>query len=209
MVTESVMKNFKVSLLKWGGRVKKLLMLALANIRKTKSASITLVVMFIIASSLMNIGLLVVINYGNFFNTLKEELLPTDVYYMMPEALYTDEVDSYIDENEHIEKVQKNDVLWIGADILSKGKEQPYTILFSNMDEEREVSKWKYVGEHLPAEEMSVYIPDVFKAVSGYQLNDKIDLKYIEEDTEEEKTLSFTVRGYTEDIFFKIGRAHV
>jgi len=182
--------------------VKKLLMLALANIRKTKSASITLVVMFIIASSLMNIGLLVVINYGNFFNTLKEELSPTDVYYMMPEALYTDEVDSYIDENEHIEKVQKNDVLWIGADILSKGKEQPYTILFSNMDEEREVSKWKYVGEHLPAEEMSVYIPDVFKAVSGYQLNDKIDLKYIEEDTEEEKTLSFTVRGYTEDIFF-------
>ena len=74
MVTESVMKNFKVSLLKWGGRVKKLLMLALANIRKTKSASITLVVMFIIASSLMNIGLLVVINYGNFFNTLKDEL---------------------------------------------------------------------------------------------------------------------------------------
>lgn len=180
----------------------KLWMHTLANIRKTKSASATLVVMFIIASFLLNTGLLVVINYGNFFNTLKDELLPADVYYMMSDKLYTDEVKSYIDENEHIQKTQKHDAMWLNSKILSQGKEKSYTVLFNNMNETREICKWKFVGEHLPAEEMSVYLPDIFKAVSGYQLNDIIELKYTDEKTQAEKTLSFTVKGYTEDIFF-------
>jgi len=177
-------------------------MLASANIRKTKSVSATLVGMFIIAAFLLNAGLLVVINYGGFFNTLKEELLPADVYYMLPDALYTDEVKAYLDGNEHIPQMQENEMLLLDSKITSKGKEQSFNILFNNMDEQREISKWKFVGEHLPAEEMSVYVPDIFKAVSGYQLNDKIQLKFSDKKTAAEKTLSFTVKGYTEDIFF-------
>lgn len=196
------MKNFKHSFRKWGGNVNKLWMHALANIRKTKSASITLMIMFIIAAFMLNAGLLVVINYGGYFNELKEELLPTDAYYLIPDALYTDEVTSYIDSSEYINDIQKHDLLWLSTTILSKEKEKSYTVLFQNMDEERERCKWKFVGEHLPAEEMSVYVPDVFKAVSGYDLNDKIELKYSDIETDEEKTLSFTIKGYTEDIFF-------
>lgn len=180
----------------------KLWMLASANIRKSKSVSVTLVAMFIIAAFLLNTGLLVVINYGGFFNTLKEELKPADVYYMLPNSLYTDEVKAYFDGNEHISKMQKNEMLLLKSNIISKGKEKTFNILFNNMDEKREISKWKYVGEYLPPEEMSVYVPDIFKAVSGYQLNDKIELKYTDGNTATQKTLSLTVRGYTEDIFF-------
>lgn len=180
----------------------KLWMLAGANIRKAKSVSATLVVMFIIAAFLLNAGLLVVINYGGFFNTLKAELSPSDVYYMLPDALFTDEVKAYLDGNEHISKMQENNMLLIDAKITSKGNEKSYNILFNNMDEQREISKWKFVGQHLPAEEMSVYVPDIFKAVSGYELNDKIQLKFSDKKTGAEKTLSLTVKGYTEDIFF-------
>ncbi|OGO92605.1 MAG: hypothetical protein A2Y17_00420 [Clostridiales bacterium GWF2_38_85] len=180
----------------------KLWLHARANIRKTKSVSATLVCMFIIAAFLLNAGLLVVVNYGNFFNTLKEELLPADVYYMIPNALYTDEVKAYFNENEHIEKIQKNDMILLDSKITSKGKEQSFNVLFNNMDEQREISKWEFVGEHLEAEDMSVYVPDVFKAVSGYQLNDKIELKFTDEKTNTGKTLLFTVKGYTEDIYF-------
>jgi len=182
--------------------VNKLWLHARANIRKTKSVSATLVCMFIIAAFLLNAGLLVVVNYGNFFNTLKEELLPADVYYMIPNALYTDEVKAYFNENEHIEKIQKNDMILLDSKITSKGKEQSFNVLFNNMDEQREISKWEFVGEHLEAEDMSVYVPDVFKAVSGYQLNDKIELKFTDEKTNTGKTLLFTVKGYTEDIYF-------
>lgn len=180
----------------------KLRMLAFANIRKTKSASATLVVMFIIAALLLNTGLLVVTNYGSFFDNLKDELKSSNVYFALPDKIYTDEVKAFIDKNEHVMNTQTNDGLLLGAEILSKGEEKSFPIMFSNMDESREISKWKFVGEHLPAEDMSVYVPDIFKAVSGYQLNDKIELKYKDDDTKEIKSLTFTVRGYTEDVFF-------
>ncbi|MFT3950932.1 MAG: FtsX-like permease family protein [Oscillospiraceae bacterium] len=182
--------------------MKKLWMHAFANIRKTKSASVTLVVMFIIASFLLNAGLLVVVNYGGFFDSLKKELSPSDVYYLIPDKLYTNEVKTYLDENEHITKTEKQDALCLNSKIRSKGEDKSFTVLFNKMDEPREISKWKFVGEHLPAEEMSVYVPDIFKAVSGYQLNDQIELKYTDAQTQADKTLTFTVKGYTEDIFF-------
>jgi putative ABC transport system permease protein len=175
---------------------------AIANIRKTKSASATLVIMFIIAALLLNAGLLVVINYGSFFSKLKDELKPSNVYFALPDKMYTDEVKTYIDKNNHVKQTQVNDGIVLGANILSKGEEKTFPIIFNNMDEEREISKWKFVGEHLPAEEMSVYVPDIFKVVSGYQLNDKIELKYEDVETKETKTLTFTVKGYTEDIYF-------
>ncbi|MFA6308469.1 MAG: FtsX-like permease family protein [Clostridia bacterium] len=180
----------------------KLWMHAIANIRKTKSASGTLVVMFVIAALLLNTGLLVVINYGSFFNNLKDEIKPSNVYFALPDKIYTEEVKTYINKNKHVKNTQMNDGLVIGADILSKGEEKSFPIMFSNMDEKREMSKWKFVGEHLPAEEMSVYVPDIFKAVSGYKLNDKIKVKYRDPVTKEAKSLAFTVKGYTEDIYF-------
>jgi len=196
------MKNSSLFFLKWGGNVNKLWMHAIANIRKTKSSSSTLVIMFVIAALLLNAGLLVVINYGSFFNNLKEELKPSDVYYAIPDKIYTSEVKTYIDENEHVKQSQTNEGIVLDSNIMSQGKEKSFPIMFSNMDEKREISKWKFVGDHLPAEDMSVYIPDIFKAVSGYQLNDKIELKYTVEETKEVKTLTFTVKGYTEDIYF-------
>lgn len=175
---------------------------AFANLRKTKSASIVLVLMFIISSLLLNIGLLVVINYGSFFDKLKEELKPSNNYYLISDSIYTDKVKNYLENNEHIKKTQTHDARILEANILSKEEENSFRIMFVNMDEAREISQWKFVGEHLPAEEMSVYVPDIFKAVSGYQLNDKMDLKFTDYNTGEEKTLTFTVKGYTEDVFF-------
>ena len=180
----------------------KLWMHAHANIRKSKSVSVTLVVMFLIAALLLNTGLLVAINYGSFFSSLKEELSPADAYYAIPGAIYTDEVNDYIASHKHVEETQTNDVLWLSSRIATGEKEKSYTVLFQNMDEKRDMSKWKYIGEHLPAGDMSVYVPDIFKAVDGYQLNDKITLDYTDEATGKDKSLTFTIKGYTEDIFF-------
>lgn len=180
----------------------KLWMHARANIRKSKSVSVTLVVMFLIAALLLNMGLLVAINYGSFFSSLKQELSPADAYYAIPGAIYSDEVKSYIDSNQHVKKTQANNALWLSSRVVTGGEEKSHTILFQNMDEKREISKWKYVGEYLPSGEMSVYVPDIFKAVYGYQLNDKITLDYTDESSGKDKSLTFTVKGYTEDIFF-------
>ena len=180
----------------------KLWMHARANIKKTKSVSATLVVMFLIAALLLNVGLLVAIRYGSFFGQLKEELAPAEAYFALPQAVYTQQVQDYISQNEHVKKAQTNEALALGAEITQKGKKRSYTVLLQNMDEKREISKWKYVGKHRPATEMSVYVPDIFKAVGGYQLGDKMTLHYTDQTTGEKRQLTFTVQGYTEDIFF-------
>ena len=100
--------------------MKKLWMHAFANIRKTKSASITLVIMFVIAALLLNSGLLVVLNYGGFFNDLKEELKPSNVYFALPDKIYTEEVKTYIDNNEHVKQTQTCDTLELNANIFSR-----------------------------------------------------------------------------------------
>ena len=202
MVISHDMINSKPSCLKWGGKVKKLWMHAIANIRKSKSSSTTLVIMFLVAALLLNSGLLVVINYGSYFSNLKQELKSSDAYFAIPDKIYTDKVKTYIDKNEHVKQTQTLEGVVLEADILSKGEEKSFPIMFTNIEEKREISKWKYVGEHLPSEDMSVYIPDIFKAVSGYQLNDKIKLNYKDKETKEEKAITFTVKGYTEDVYF-------
>lgn len=158
--------------------------------------------MFIIAALLLNAGLLVVLNYGSYFDTLKDELKPSDIYYIIPNDIYKEEAYNYIKDSEHVKKIQSHEAMILETKILSKGKEKSFPILFNNMDEPREMTKWKYVGEHLEKGEMSVYVPDIFKAVSGYELNDKIGLKYTDKNSRVEKVITFTVKGYIEDIFF-------
>ncbi|MFA5659508.1 MAG: hypothetical protein WC900_09535, partial [Oscillospiraceae bacterium] len=159
----------------------KLCMQAYANIRKTKSVSITLAALFLISALLINVGLLVTVNYGSFFNDLKQELNSSDAYFYIPDALYNDEVNEYIDNNQYVKAAHRNEILVIGSEIYYKDKDKSFSIAFNNMDQKREISKWKFVGEHLPSEEMSVYVPDIFKAVGGYDLNDEITLKYKDE----------------------------
>ena len=169
---------------------------------KAKSSAITLVVMFILSAFLLNTGLLVVMNYGAFFADLKQELHTSDAYFIMPEALYTDETAEFLKDNIHIEEMEVRNFLSLNAKMRFQDKDRDFSIGFNNMDSERTLSKWKYVGEHLLAEDMSVYVPDIFRSVGGYQLNDKIELSYTDTETGKTKTLTFTIKGYAEDIYF-------
>ena len=53
-----------------------------------------------------NAGLLSIINYGSFFDTLKNELNKADTYYIIPNSIYKEEAYDYIKQNEHINKTQ-------------------------------------------------------------------------------------------------------
>ena len=176
-------------------------MLAFANIMRVKSVSVTMTVMFLVASLLLSAGLLIAINYGSFFEQSKEELKSSDAFYMVPDAFYTEEVRSWLNKNEHTDQVQWNEALLLNSEILYQGEERNLKVLFLNLEDHREISKVKYYDADALSDKMSVYVPDIFKAVGGYQLNDKITLTYTGFDNIE-TTLTFVVKGYTEDIFF-------
>ena len=172
-------------------------MLAIANIRKTKGHSFSLFIMFLIAAMLLNVGLLVTLNFGSYFNDLTKELNAADVYYMLPDSLYNDEVKEYVENNDNVQELQEIKALWASGFVKYKDtKDREFTYLFNNADENRVLSKWKFIGEHLEPEDMSIYVPYVFQVDGGYELNDKFEL------TIKEKVLTFTIKGFTDDIFF-------
>lgn len=171
-------------------------MLSFANIRKTKGQTASLFVMFIIASLLLNSGLLLLMNFGSFFEKTANELNSSDVYYTIPSRLYTKEIDDYIKNNINILKLQKEESIWTTSSIPYNGDTRKTTLLINDADKKRELSKWKFVGEHLQPDSMSIYLPYVFSIDGGYKLNDKFEVTF------KDTVVTFTIKGFTDDIFF-------
>jgi len=171
-------------------------MLSFANIRKTKGHTVSLFLMFLIAALLLNAGLLVFLNFGSFFEKSNKELNASNVYYIIPSHLYSEEVADYVNNNTSVLAMQKEDVMWPVATIPYKDETREYPFLINDADQKRDISKWKFVGEHLPPDAMSIYLPYVFSIDAGYKLNDKFEM------TIKETILTFTIKGFTEDTFF-------
>lgn len=152
--------------------------------------------MFIISSLLLNAGLLVFVDFGNFFDKTTEDLQTSNIYYIVSSNLYNDEVDLYLEEDNNIINYQKEESLWGFADSLYNGETRSNAYLINNADNLREVSKWKFIGEYLEETDMSVYLPYRFQLDNGYQLNDKFELKI------DEIKFTFTIKGFVEDIYF-------
>lgn len=182
--------------MKWGGNMNKLFMLAFANIRKTKGHTISLFFMFFIAALLLNAGLLVSINFGNYFEQITKELNTSNIYYVMPRVSFTEEVRDLLEEDSNVSVFQEEDTIWANAKVKYGNETRISTFLLCNADQERELSRWKFVGKHLEPDEMSIYIPYVYQLEAGYELNDPFEIRL------EDITLTFTIKGFTDDIFF-------
>ncbi|WP_438447064.1 ABC transporter permease [Gorillibacterium sp. sgz5001074] len=176
--------------------MRKLVMLSYANIRKTKGHTVSLFLMFLIAALLLNAGSLVSSNFGSFFEKITTELKASDVYYIIPNCLYSEKVDQYVKTNKNVLNVQKEEALWVADSMTYNGETREVSFLIRDADKQREFSKWKFIGEHLPPDSMSIYLPYVMNIDSGYKLNDKFELTF------KDTTFTFTIKGFTEDTFF-------
>ncbi|MDR0293138.1 MAG: ABC transporter permease [Oscillospiraceae bacterium] len=171
----------------------KIFLLARANIRKTKGQTVILAILFLISSMMLNAGLIVLFSFGSFFERLTEELNTSDAYIYIPEVLYTDEVEQYLQtETLHF---QKNS--GIMADTAFEWKGEPFgsNMVICDIDEPRSISQWKYISDSLPQTADAIYVPYGFKIVGGYHLGDTLKLTLAGTD------FRFTVAGYTECIF--------
>ena len=182
--------------MRWGGNVYKILMLAFANIRKTKGHTVSLFIMFLIASLLLNAGLLVFINFGGFFSKTMEELNTSDIYYIMPRNKYNSEVDEFIKNNENVIESQTEESLWGIGESEYNDETHETAFLLCDADEIRNMSKWKFVGEHLLPEGLSIYLPSIYQQEAGFQLNDEYEITF------NEIKLTFTIKGFIEDVYF-------
>lgn len=171
-------------------------MLSFANIRKTKAHTVTLFLLFLITSILLNAGLLVFSNFGSYFETITKELNASNMIYILPSRLYSDKVDNFIKTNTNVRNMQKETGVHLAASIPYNGDTRSTDFMFYDSDHKRDMSKWKFVGSHLEPDSMSVYVPYVMSVDGGYKLNDKLTMKY------GNKMLTFTIKGFTEDVWY-------
>lgn len=176
--------------------MKKYFMLAAGNIKKTKSNSVSMFILFVIAAFLLNAGLLVLINFHGFFNKVTRELDPTNAVYVVSESIYSGEVDKYIRSNENVTYFQPEDAVWGNMDSVFAGEVRNRVTVLANAGNKREKSKWKFIGKHLEATDVSIYLPVIFQKSGGYELNDKFEL------TAGDKKFVFIVKGFFEDVYF-------
>jgi putative ABC transport system permease protein len=174
----------------------KILLHSWANIRKTKGHTVSILLMFVIAALLLNSGLLVLLHFGHFFEKNTRELKTADVYYVMPNDLYTSAVDDYIRTHPQVKEMQREEVLWTSANIRYLNNQRDFTLIWNDADEKRQLSMWKFIGQVLPADAESIYVPYVFNLNGGYQLNDRVDISV------KGTVLSFTIKGFIEDVYF-------
>lgn len=171
-------------------------MLGFANIRKTKAHTVTLALLFIIASMLLNIGLMVFLNFGSFFDKTVEELNTSDAFYLIPQSMFTEEVEYYIDTHDEITDIEKSEGIFIYGKMPWGDEERGMAIIFRDMNIKSDMTKWKYISEKQDAGKNSVYLPYAFKVSGGYNLGDTLNVKLAD------KSYSFTVAGFTEDVMF-------
>lgn len=176
--------------------MKKILLLAFANIRKTKVQSVTLIILLLISSLLLNIGLMVSFNFDKFFNKTANELNTGNTYYFISESLYNDMVENYILSHKETVSMEKTDSILTFAKLSWNGSELSQRIVFFDQSKQRDQSRWKLVSDTIPDAENPVYLPYQFKTLGGYELGDNLIL------TINDSNYSFTIAGFSEDILF-------
>ena len=174
-------------------------MISLASMRKTKAHTVMIVLMFVASAMLLNLGLLI-INFGTYFDKTADELHSSDICYIIPGKLYTTEVDQYLKNNGNITAMEKAEAFMVDSDVKYGSGDRHITFLLSSSDVLRSISQWKAIDGAKPLDDsltgMSVYLPNEFALNGGYKVNDKLTLR------NGNKTAEFTIKGFSEDIFF-------
>jgi len=174
----------------------KITMLAKGNIRKTKGQMIIFAILFLIASTLLIVGLSVLFGFSTHFDALAEELNASEAHFNMTQRLFTPEMEALFREHATEFDVHvgmtfgdfETELTW-NDDVASRG------VIFYDLTHSRNLSQWKLVGDSLPLTLDSVYVPYMLHFQASYNLGDYITI------TIDGYPLNFTVAGFVENIW--------
>ena len=177
--------------------MKKLFLLAIANIRRAKTQMAILVLIFLIAATLLNVGLAMLFGFNNHFDKLAEQLNASDVHIILSEHLLSDELYRMLIEETTEFAVHRALHFTVGFPDASEHGEAPVfqSAAIYDVNEERELSRWKLVGDSLPMTERGVYLSYLLYTQRGYALGQEITLEL------DGTAFSFVVEGFIEPIW--------
>ncbi len=169
-----------------------------ANIRKNRGQSVSLLIFVLIAVMLLDLGLVLYVDFGKFFDERAEQLRAPHAVTLQSADITTEEQKTYLEQYPGVVEVEKQGVIAGRADHYMNGVKSAAIILFANAAEPQTMNPLSLIGPSRPLDDDSIYIPYLMKAAGGYELGDGYRVSFA--GTE----LDFTIAGFTEEISFGV-----
>lgn len=164
---------------KWGGDVK-IMKLALANIKKSKSAAVSLFIFITVAALLLNIGLMVITQMNPFFDEKVEELRDPHVAIMMDQASYHSGYDEFLTNYSGVTKTETEEIVMMNLAKFNYGSsELTSSVAIFNADNSRSIGPLKLTEKLDTSSANDIFVPYSFKTNGGYKLGDSFTITYL------------------------------
>jgi len=177
--------------------MKNIWMLTAANIRKRKSQSITLLLFVLIATMMLNIGLILILGIGSFFDERAEESNSAHfavIYYDDAEGIEAGK--QFIKNYPGITEIEEVNVVGGYAEITANDLSTNYTFILSRYDKNQQIGAPILIGDPSPLTGDAIYVPYHTFINGGYEVGDSLKLTFPGID------FNFTIAGATEEIMF-------
>lgn len=159
--------------------------LAMANIRKSKSATVSLFIFILIASLLLNIGLVVITQLSTFFDQKNEQLHDSHATFVMDQDSYQPAYGEFLEDYPGVIETEVENV--IHMDIANfkfgNGELTSGAVIF-NADAKRTIGPLNLIEKLNKSSNNDIFVPYSFKTNGGYKLGDHITLTYRDQDYE-------------------------
>ena len=167
--------------------------LALANIRKSKSATTSLFIFILVAALLLNIGVMVITQVSAFFDSKVEQLKDPHATLMMYKASYNSMYEEFIKSYPAVTETETEDIITMNIAKYKFGNsELASNAAIFNADQDRRIGAIKLIEKLDTLSTRDIYIPYSFKTNGGYQLGDNFTITY------QEKEYHYRIAGFFE-----------
>lgn len=165
----------------------------MANIRKSKSATASLFIFVLVASLLLNIGLMVVTQVNPFFDDKVDQLKDPHAMFVINKESYHPSHSEYLENYQGVTETEKEDVIHIENATYKYGNgELNSSAIIFNADAKRNIGAPKFIEKLDSSGANDIFVPYSFKTDGGYQLGDLFTL------TSQNKDYEYRISGFFE-----------
>ena len=159
--------------------------LAMANIRKSKSATASLFIFILVAALLLNIGLMVITQINAFFDHKVEQLNDPHVTFGMVQASYHSTQEDFIANYSGVKETETEETINMSIANFNFGNgELSNNIIILNADANRNIGPLKLIEQLNTSSSNDIFVPYSFKTNGGYELGDNFTIAYQDKDYE-------------------------
>jgi putative ABC transport system permease protein len=173
-----------------------MLLLALTNIRAGKGQAFSLLLFTFVAALLLNLGLLLLFNFGSFFDKRAEELHTAHFAIMEQKELFTPRQTVWLNSYPGVTEVEREDVISFMTEVPYNGGGMVCFVVFVDASTPRTMNDLLLVEGSPPQTADELCLPSIFKFGGGYALGDSFTVEVAG------VPHHFRITGFTEDILF-------